>query len=44
MASVIRGDDRHRQRFLEYSRLKYGGVMDGWLQEIHLEIVRCETW
>jgi len=43
MASVIRGDDRHRQRFLEYSRLKYGGVMDGWLQEIHLEIVRCET-
>lgn len=41
--SVVRGDRTRRERYLAYSQLKYGGVMDSWLDAIDLEIVRCRA-
>lgn len=31
------------ERFRELSQKKYGGFMDGWEQELSLEVVRCEA-
>ena len=39
--TVVRADRDQRERFLEYSRLKYSGVMDTWLDELQLEVVAC---
>ncbi|HUP41544.1 MAG TPA: class I SAM-dependent methyltransferase [Vicinamibacterales bacterium] len=41
--TVVRCDDDRRNRFIAYSQLKYGGIMDAWLGEIDLEIVRCRA-
>jgi hypothetical protein len=40
---VVQAGEDERQRFIAYSRLKYGGVMDDWLQKIELAVVRCPT-
>jgi SAM-dependent methyltransferase len=41
ITTVVRGDRDRRKQFVTYSQLKYGGAMDGWLDEIDLEIVQC---
>lgn len=40
-AVVVEGGPAARQRFLEFSARKYGGVMDDWLGEITLRVRRC---
>jgi SAM-dependent methyltransferase len=34
--------DSARERFLEFSRVKYRGLMDGWLGELSLTVLRCQ--
>ena len=41
LTTVVRVDPNRRERFVAYSQLKYGGIMDRWLDEIDLAIVRC---
>src|SRR6187200_1788798 len=41
VAYVVRAGDDERRRFREYSQLKYGGIMDDWLRDIELAVVRC---
>ena len=41
--TVVRADRERRERFVAYSQLKYGGIMDRWLDDIDLTIVRCVT-
>jgi SAM-dependent methyltransferase len=35
-------DERTRSRFLEFSRLKYRGAMDCWLDELVLTVLKCD--
>lgn len=35
-------DDGNRHRFLRFSEQKYGGLLDGWLDELQPEIVVCD--
>lgn len=39
--TVVRGNADRLERFAAYSQLKYGGVMNDWLRDIDLAIVRC---
>lgn len=34
-------NDSNRDRFYRFSELKYGGLLDGWLNELQPEIVTC---
>lgn len=34
-------DDSSRQRYLRFSEIKYGGLLNGWLAELQPEIVAC---
>lgn len=38
---VVIDEDNH-ERFLRFSKLKYGGLLDGWLGELQPEIVACD--
>lgn len=40
---AVRLDSSRRERFLELSERKYGGVMNGWLAELDVVICRCGT-
>lgn len=40
-STVVAADGAAQQRFLSFSRAKYGGLMDGWLDEIDLHVLRC---
>lgn len=38
---VVRADATQRQRFIDFSERKYGGVMSQWPQELELVVLRC---
>jgi hypothetical protein len=40
---VVQAGGDARERFAAYSRVKYGGLMDTWLEQLELAIDRCTT-
>jgi hypothetical protein len=40
-ALAVAMDGAARERFLAFSRVKYRGVMDAWLDELAIEVMRC---
>ncbi len=40
---VVLAGREARNRFMAYSRLKYGGLMDTWLNQVELAIDRCAS-
>jgi rubrerythrin len=39
----VKMGEQQRSRYMEYSRIKYGGLLDGWIENLSLDVLVCSS-